>query len=57
MGQNSTKFSSHFSEKKGPSTARSLEPKMETIDKILAYAKCVRGIKLQSNNKILISLN
>jgi len=57
MGQNSTKFSSHFSEEKGPFSARSLEPKRATIDKIIAYAKSVRGIKLQSNNKILISLN
>ena len=34
-----------------------LEAKKETINKILAYARSVKGIKMKSNNKILISLN
>lgn len=34
-----------------------LEPKKETINKILAYARSVKGIKMKSNDKILISLN
>ena len=34
-----------------------LEHKKETINKILAYAMSVRGIKMKSNDKILISLN
>ena len=33
------------------------EIKKETINKILAYAMSVRGIKMKSNDKILISLN
>tara|TARA_B100001758_G_C18394386_1_gene604951 strand:- start:78 stop:281 length:204 start_codon:yes stop_codon:yes gene_type:complete len=32
-------------------------PKKETINKILAYSKSVRGIRTKSNSKILISLN
>ena len=36
---------------------RQLEPKKETINKILAYARSVKGIKMKSNDKILISLN
>ena len=32
-------------------------PKKETIDVILAYAKSVKGIKTNLNNKVLISLN
>ena len=32
-------------------------PKKETLDTILAYAKSVKGIKTNSNNRILISLN
>ena len=34
-----------------------LEPKKETINKILAYARSVKGIKMKSQDKILISLN
>ena len=34
-----------------------LEPKKETINKILAYAGSVKGIKTRFNNKILIPLN
>jgi hypothetical protein len=34
-----------------------LEPKKETINKILAYARSVKGIKMRSNDKILIFLN
>jgi hypothetical protein len=34
-----------------------LEAKKETINKILAYARSVKGIKMRSNDKILISLN
>ena len=34
-----------------------LEPKKETINKILAYAGSVKGIKTKFNNKILIFLN
>ena len=34
-----------------------LEPKKETINKILAYERSVKGIKMKSNDKILISLN
>ena len=36
---------------------KKLEPKKETINKILAYARSVKGIKIRSNDKILISLN
>lgn len=36
---------------------KQLEPKKETISKILAYARSVRGIKAQSGDNILISLN
>ena len=32
-------------------------PKKETIDIILAYAKSVKGIKAELNNRVLISLN
>ena len=32
-------------------------PKKETIDIILAYAKSIKGIKTNSNNRVLISLN
>jgi hypothetical protein len=34
-----------------------LEAKKETIIKILAYARSVKGIKMRSNDKILIFLN
>jgi len=34
-----------------------LEPKKETMNKILAYARSVKGVKIKLNNKILISLN
>lgn len=34
-----------------------LVPKKETINKILAYASSVKGIKMKSNDNILISLN
>jgi hypothetical protein len=34
-----------------------LEAKKETINKILAYARSVKGIKMRSNDKILIFLN
>ena len=34
-----------------------LQPRQETINKILAYSRSVRGVKIKSNNKILISLN
>lgn len=32
-------------------------PKKETINKILAYSKSVRGIRTKSNSRILVSLN
>jgi hypothetical protein len=32
-------------------------PKKETIDTILAYASSVKAIRINSNKKILISLN
>ena len=34
-----------------------LEPKKDTINKIVAYARSVKGIKIKSNDSILISLN
>ena len=34
-----------------------LEPRKETIHQVLAYAYSVKGIKMKSNDKILISLN
>lgn len=34
-----------------------VKPKKETINKIIAYAKSVKGIKMKSSDKILISLN
>ena len=34
-----------------------LEPKKETINKILAYARSVKGIKMKSYDNILMSLN
>jgi len=34
-----------------------LAPKKETINKILSYASSVKGVKMRSNNTILISLN
>ena len=34
-----------------------LEPEKETINKILSYASSVKGIKMKSYDKILISLN
>ena len=36
---------------------KQLEPKKETINKILMYAMSVKGVKMKSNEKILISLN
>ena len=36
---------------------KQLEAKKETINKILAYARSVKGIKMTSNDNILISLN
>ena len=32
-------------------------PKKETIDAILAYSNSVRGIKINSNNRVLVFLN
>jgi len=32
-------------------------PKKETIDMIIAYARSVKGVRTESNDKILISLN
>ena len=37
--------------------SRKLSPKQETINKILSYAKSVKGIKTKSHNTILVSLN
>ena len=34
-----------------------LEAKQETINTILAYSRSVKGIKIKSNDSILISLN
>ena len=34
-----------------------LEPRKETVNKVLAYACSVKGVKMKSNDKILISLN
>ena len=36
---------------------KQLEPKKETINKIIAYANSVKGVKMKSNDNILISLN
>jgi len=36
---------------------KQLEPQKETINKILRYAMSVKGVKMKSNEKILISLN
>ena len=36
---------------------KQLEPKKETINKIVAYACSVKGVKIKSNHNILISLN
>ena len=38
-------------------TTTNLEAKQETINTILAYASSVKGIKIKSFDKILISLN
>jgi hypothetical protein len=38
-------------------SSQSLDPKEETVNKILSYASSVRGIKTKSTNRILISLN
>ena len=38
-------------------TTTNLEAKQETINTILAYASSVKGIKMKSFDKILISLN
>ena len=38
-------------------TTANLEAKQETINTILAYASSVKGIKIKSFDKILISLN
>jgi hypothetical protein len=38
-------------------TTINLEAKKETINTILAYSRSVQGIKTQSNDRILISLN
>ena len=34
-----------------------IEPKQKTINNILAYASTLKGIKMRSGEKILISLN
>ncbi len=65
MSKNSTKFWGHFLEEKGQFSARllrndynnKLEPKRETIDEIIAYARSVRGVKVQSGDRVLVSLN
>ena len=44
-----------LSEKKYPKY--SFEPNQETINAILSYASSVKGIKMKSGKKILISLN
>jgi len=36
---------------------KDLHPRKETINKILAYSRSVKGIKINSKDKILISLN
>ena len=38
-------------------TKSNLEAKKETINTLLAYARSVKGIKIKSNDRILISLN
>lgn len=34
-----------------------LQPREETVDKVFAYASSVRGVKMKSGVKILVSLN
>jgi len=36
---------------------KDVEPSQETIDNVLAYAYSVKGIRIKSNDKFLISLN
>ena len=49
---------SHFDKSKHKIlSARELEPKEKTLNNILSYAYSVKGIRLRSMNKILISLN
>ena len=36
---------------------KQLEPEQETISKILSYAESIRGVKTQTGDNILISLN
>ena len=46
-----------FEEIQKKNTTTNLEAKQETINTILAYASSVKGIKIKSFDKILISLN
>ena len=46
-----------FEEIQKKNTSTNLEAKQETINTILAYASSVKGIKMKSFDKILISLN
>ena len=46
-----------FEEIQKKNTTTNLEAKQETINAILAYASSVKGIKMKSFDKILISLN
>ena len=46
-----------FEEIQKKNTSTNLEAKQETINTILAYASSVKGIKIKSFDKILISLN
>jgi len=46
-----------FEEIQKKNTTTNLEAKQETINAILAYASSVKGIKIKSFDKILISLN
>tara|TARA_B100001250_G_scaffold81365_1_gene67006 strand:+ start:4351 stop:4554 length:204 start_codon:yes stop_codon:yes gene_type:complete len=47
--------SDQFSYKIDPENC--LQPRKETVDKVLAYASSVRGMKMKSGGKILVSLN
>jgi len=38
-------------------SSSSVNPRKETVSKILAYASSVRGVKIKANDKIIISLN
>ena len=65
MSKNFTLFWDQFLDEKNSHSSKCLknisekffEPKEHTINNILAYARSVRGVKVNSDNKILICLN